>query len=63
VTEPRAVAEKLATYLELPVEPLKASLASAFDRSVGRWQRDLSQEQLADVKAEAGELLRDLGYL
>jgi len=62
VTEPKAVAERLAAYLELPAEPLKASLSSAFDRSVGRWQRDLTPEQLRDVEAEAGELLQRLGY-
>jgi len=50
-------------YLDLSVEPLKASLASAFDRSVGRWRRDLTPEQLSDVEAEAGELLRRLNYL
>jgi hypothetical protein len=62
VTEPKAVAEKLAAYLDLSPEPLKASLSGAFDRSVGRWQRDLSADQLRDVEAEAGELLRELGY-
>jgi hypothetical protein len=30
--------------------------------SVGRWRRDLTAEQLADVEAEAGPLLRELGY-
>ena len=38
------------------------SLSTAFDRSVGRWRHDLSQEQLHEVEAEAGELLRELGY-
>jgi hypothetical protein len=63
VTEPKAVAEKLAPYLDVDPEPLKASLSRAFDRSVGRWQRDLTPEQLDDVEAEAGELLQELGYL
>ena len=44
-------------------EPLARSLSSAFDRSVGRWQRDLTPDQLEDVEEEAGELLQDLGYL
>ena len=30
--------------------------------SIGRWRTDLSEEQLADVEAEAGDLLRELGY-
>jgi hypothetical protein len=30
---------------------------------VGRHATDLSEEQLADVVAEAGGLLRELGYL
>jgi hypothetical protein len=29
---------------------------------VGRWRQDLTGEQLADVEAEAGELLAELGY-
>jgi hypothetical protein len=29
---------------------------------VGRYRRDLTAEQLADVEDEAGELLRELGY-
>ena len=30
--------------------------------SVGRYRDDLGEEQLEDVLAEAGELLRELGY-
>jgi len=30
--------------------------------SIGRWRRELTPEQLADVEAEAGALLHDLGY-
>jgi hypothetical protein len=63
VTSPRKVAAELARYLELEPEPLAKSLSSAFDRSVGRWQRDLTPEQLSDVQEEAGPLLQDLGYL
>jgi hypothetical protein len=63
VTSPRKVAAELAAYLELDAEPLTKSLSSAFDRSVGRWQRDLTPDQLSDVEEEADALLRDLGYL
>jgi hypothetical protein len=30
--------------------------------SVGRWREDLTPDQLADVEAEAGDLLAELGY-
>ena len=63
VTTPRKVAAELATYLELDAEPLTKSLSSAFDRSVGRWERDLTPEQLNAVHEEAGPVLQDLGYL
>ena len=63
VGDPNAVATGLAEYLVLEPEPLLASLAQVFDRSVGRWQRDLSRDQLRDVEEEAGPLLKALGYL
>ncbi len=63
VTNPKQVAADVATYLDLDEQPLSKSLSSAFDRSVGRWRRDLTSEQLNDVHEEAGELLQDLGYL
>jgi len=62
VTKPRQVAAELAKSLDLEEEPLSKSLSSAFDRSVGRWKKDLTTEQLKDVQEEAGELLKDLGY-
>ncbi len=63
VNEPRAVADRLAEYLELNPGPLGHALSKAFGSSVGRWKKDLSSDQLADVEAEAGELLAELGYL
>jgi protein-tyrosine sulfotransferase len=60
--EPHAVAERLAGELSLDGAALAASLAGASDRSVGRWRTDLTPEQLADVEAEAGVLLAELGY-
>ena len=53
---------KLAAALEAPAEPLIQALGEAHASSVGRYRRDLTPEQLADVEAEAGELLRRLGY-
>jgi hypothetical protein len=63
VSEPAPVAERLAGYLDLAPEPLAESLSGAFDRSVGRWKKDLTPDQLRDVEEEAGDLLRELGYL
>jgi hypothetical protein len=60
---PGEVAEKLAARLAAPAEQLRAALALAHAASVGRHRTDLSGEQLADVLAEAGPLLRELGYL
>ena len=61
-TDPGASAERLAGHLGLDRQLLTASLAAARDRSVGRWRRDLTPEQLEDVEQEAGPLLRELGY-
>jgi protein-tyrosine sulfotransferase len=63
VSEPEPVAERLAEYLDLEPQPLRASLSKAFDRSVGRYRKDLTADQLGDVEAEAGALLSELGYL
>jgi hypothetical protein len=48
----------------LGVEPatLAATLSRFHDRSIGRFERDLSAEQLADVERVAGPLLGELGY-
>jgi hypothetical protein len=61
--EPATVADELARHLGAPTPPLASALAEAHPTSVGRYRRDLLDEQLADVVAEAGDLLRELGYL
>jgi hypothetical protein len=61
-TSPVEAAGRLASPLSLEPGPLEQSFAQAFDRSVGRWQRDLSKDQLEDVEDEAGDLLRELNY-
>ena len=60
--DPRTVAEPLAEHLAADREALAQALADVHAESVGRFRRDLSAEQLADVAAEAGALLRELGY-
>jgi Sulfotransferase family len=62
-SDPTAVAAELAAYLGAPEERLATALARAHGSSVGRFRSDLDEEQLADVMAEAGGLLRELGYL
>ena len=63
VTNPAPVAESIGAFLDLDPEPLAASFSNAFDRSVGRWQRELAEDEIKDVEEEAGDLLRELGYL
>ncbi len=60
--DPTAVAHMLAVHLDAPENELAPALARAHDSSVGRYRDDLTAEQLEDVLAEAGDLLRELGY-
>jgi hypothetical protein len=63
VHDPAAAAAQLADHLDAPRESLVSALTRARSSSVGRWRSDLDGEQLADVLAEAGDLLAELGYL
>jgi hypothetical protein len=63
VKDPDAVAHELAAHLDAPKQPLGAALGRVHGESVGRYRRDLTEEQLEDVVAESGDLLRELGYL
>jgi Sulfotransferase family len=60
--DPEKVASALAEHIGAPREPLLDRLAAAHDRSIGRWKRDLTPEQLADLEREAGELLTETGH-
>ena len=62
VADPRGAAEPVAERLGVAVEPVADAFAAVHDRSAGRWRRDLTAEQLADVEDEAGEALERLGY-
>lgn len=55
-------AETLAEFLGANVTSAHRSLDDFRDTSIGRWQRELTPDQLADVEAEAGALLTELGY-
>ena len=61
-SDPERIGVGLAGYLDAPAEPLVSALRRAHAESVGRHRTDLTVEQLADVEAEAGPLLRELGY-
>jgi hypothetical protein len=61
--DPEAVGTELAEALDISAPHMIAALRKAHADSIGRFTRDLSQEQLDDVLAEAGEVLEELGYL
>ncbi len=63
VADKSATAVRLADQLGVPTEEVEAQLAPASPRSVGRWRDDLTKEQVDDVMREAGDLLRELGYV
>jgi hypothetical protein len=56
------VADRLAEFLGANVTSTHRALDSFRDSSIGRWKKELTPEQVADVQAEAGDLLRELGY-
>jgi len=60
---PADVATRLAALLEHPIEELAGALAAAHHESVGRHRNELSNEELAEIDAEAAPLLHSLGYL
>ena len=53
----------LATHLDVAPGPLVGALRAFSDSSIGRFRRDLTPEQLAEIDDEAGPLLCQLGYL
>jgi hypothetical protein len=62
VEHPEAEAERLADVLDAEPAHLRAAFARAHTASVGRWRRELTSDQVADIEAEAGGLLAQLGY-
>ncbi len=63
VLDPAGTAATLAAALDAPEEPLCHALRRASSASVGRYRRELRPDERADVEAEAGPLLHELGYL
>jgi hypothetical protein len=63
VNDPERATAPLTRSLGVGEEALAEAFAAAHANSVGRWRRDLTPEQLADVEAEAGPLLAELGYV
>lgn len=61
--DPGGVAHGLAVHLGASEGTLSDALRPVHSSSVGRHRDDLDEEQLAEVLAEAGDLLRELGYL
>jgi hypothetical protein len=62
VSDPLAAAAPVAERLGVDAALVGAAFAQAHDTSAGRWRRDLTAEQLADVEREAGQALVALGY-
>jgi hypothetical protein len=60
--DPAGEAERVADALGSAREPLRRAFGSVHAGSVGRWRRDLTAGEVADVEAEAGALLDRLGY-
>jgi len=58
-----AVAAALAAHVGAPAAELEDALGDAHAGSIGRYRAELSAASLADVMTEAGELLRELGYV
>ena len=62
VTDPAAAAAPVAARLGVDADIVAGAFGEAHDTSAGRWRRDLTAEQLADVQREAGTALAELGY-
>jgi hypothetical protein len=62
VSSPAAAAEPVAERLGADPGLITAVFAEAHDTSAGRWRRDLTPEQAADIEREAGDALAALGY-
>jgi hypothetical protein len=55
-------ADRLAEFLGANVTSAHRAIDPFKGTSIGRWQKELTPKQLADVEEEAGPLLAELGY-
>ncbi len=66
VSDPAAAADTLLDFLAIEPGASRAALRAALDEarpdSVGRWRGRVTSGELEIIEAEAGELLRSLGY-
>ena len=62
VSDPALAAAPVAARLGVAADLVTRAFAGAHDASAGRWRRDLTPEQLADVEREASTALTSLGY-
>jgi len=60
--DPAETSRALAGHIGADPFLLAGALADMHAESVRRWERNLTPEQVADVEAEAGELMQTLGY-
>jgi hypothetical protein len=60
--DPEAAARPVAAALGVDEGAVAERFSQVHDQSVGRWRRDLTAEQLADVEREAGAALVAAGY-
>jgi hypothetical protein len=60
--DPETAAEPLAAHIGADPVILARALSRMHAESVGRWRRNLTPEQVAEVESEAAELMDELGY-
>jgi Sulfotransferase family len=60
--DPETASEPLAAHLGADPVILARALSRMHAESVGRWRRNLTPEQVAEVESEAAELMEELGY-
>ncbi|WP_036479501.1 sulfotransferase [Myxosarcina sp. GI1] len=67
VNKPKEEAERLLNFLNIVDSDSRNLLYQEFARantnSLGRWQQELSPQQLEQIEMEAGSILQKLGYL
>ena len=60
--DPETASERLAAHIGADPVILARALSRMHAESVGRWRRNLTPEQVAEVESEAAELMEELGY-